>query len=224
MGRKAQAFRSPDAWGRFLRNVVRDLAAILVVVVSTLATTACQADPLIFDYRGFHVDLSGARGTMPDVKMIAAIKRQIDLVEQVKLKPDVVAFMRTVKIWANPKETRIGPGHYSRMNGIDLRMPLLGPNKPILLHELLHAFHDQELPSGFANADIERFYQRGQSAGWPQDSYMMSNHREFFATTASVYLYGDIPRPPESRKQLRAKQPQYYQWLADLFDDGLARP
>jgi hypothetical protein len=39
-----------------------------------------------------------------------------------------------------------------------------------------------------------------------------------------VYLYGDIPRPPESRKQLRAKQPQYYQWLADLFDDGRARP
>jgi hypothetical protein len=204
---------------------MRGLAAMLVVAVSILlATTVCRADPLIFDYRGFHVDLSGARGTTPDAKMIAAIKRQVDMVEQVKLKPQVVAFMRTINIWANPKETRTGPGHYSRKSGIDLRMPLLDPNKPILLHELLHAFHDQQLPSGFANADIEKFYQRGKAAGWPPGSYMMSNDKEFFATTASVYLYGDIPRPPESRKQLRAKQPQYYQWLADLFDDGQARP
>ena len=96
-------------------------------------------------------------------------------------------------------------------------------DRPILLHEQLHAFHDQQLPSGFASADIEKFYQRGQTAGWPPGSTMMSNHKEFFATTASEYLYGDIPRPPESRKQLRAKQPQYYQWLADLFDDGRAR-
>jgi hypothetical protein len=204
---------------------MRSLAAVLAVAVSLFAATAaCRADPLIFDYRGFRVDLSTARGTMADAKMIAAVKRQIDMVEQVKLKPDVVAFMRTVKIWANPKETRTGPGHYSRATGIDLRMPLLDDKKPILLHELLHAFHDQKLPAGFANADIKSFYQRGKSAGWPQDSYMMNNDHEFFATTASVYLYGDIPRPPESRKQLRAKQPQYYQWLADLFDDGRARP
>jgi hypothetical protein len=141
----------------------------------------------------------------------------------VKLKPKVVAFMRTVNVWANPKRTGLGPGHYSHKTGIDLQMDQLEPNKPILLHELLHAFHDQELPQGFANADVERFYERGKAAGWPADSYMMSNSHEFFAVTASVYLYGDIPRPPESRKQLRAKQPQYYQWLADLFDDGKAR-
>jgi hypothetical protein len=47
-------------------------------------------------------------------------------------------------------------------------MPLLDPNKPILLHEQLHAFHDQQLPPGFANADIEKFHERGKSAGWPR--------------------------------------------------------
>ena len=72
--------------------------------------------------------------------------------------------------------------------------------------------------------DIEKFYERAKGAGWPEESYMMSNHREFFATTASVYLFGDIPRPPESRKELRTRQPQYYQWLADLSDDGRPRP
>jgi hypothetical protein len=188
------------------------------------ATTAWSADPLIIDYRGWHADLTGARGTLPDQKMIVAIKRQIDMVEQVRLKPQVIAFMRTIKIWAQPKQTTTGPGHYSRATGIDLRMPLLDPDKPILLHELLHAYHHQQLPEGFDNADVEKFYERARSAGWPPESYMMSNHREFFATTASVYLFGNIPRPPESRKELRTKQPQYYQWLANLFDDGRARP
>lgn len=199
------------------------LAALLVVAATCVSSAGACADPLTFDYKGFRIDLTAARGTMPDAKMIAAVKRQVDLVEQAKLKPQVLAFMRTIPVWANPKETRTGPGHYSRRTGIDLRMPLLEPNKPILLHELLHAYHDQQLPNGFENADIRRFYERGQSAGWPKDSYMMSNHHEFFATTASVYLHGDIPRPPESRKQIRTRQPQYYQWLADLFDGGRPR-
>ncbi len=208
-----------------MKSITRVLAAALVVAVSLLAaTTASSADLLIVDYRGWHVDLSGARGTMPDEKMITAIKRQIDMVEQVRLKPQVLAFMRTIKTWANPKQTKTGPGHYARATGIDLRMPLLEPNRPILLHELLHAYHHQQLPNGFDNADIEKFYERAKGAGWPEESYMMSNHREFFATTASVYLFGDIPRPPESRKELRTRQPQYYQWLADLSDDGRPRP
>jgi hypothetical protein len=208
-----------------MKSIMRVWAAAFVVAVSLLApANASSADPLIVDYRGWRADLSGARGTMPDEKMITAIKRQIDMVEQVKLKPQVLAFMRSIKIWANPKQTKTGPGHYARTTGIDLRMPLLESNKPILLHELLHAYHHQQLPNGFDNADVEKFYERAKDAGWPKDSYMMSNHREFFATTASVYLFGDIPRPPESRKDLRTRQPQYYQWLADLFDDGKPRP
>jgi RimJ/RimL family protein N-acetyltransferase len=154
------------------------LAALLVVAAAYVPPTVACADPLTFDYKGFRIDLSAARGTMADAKMIAAVKRQVDLVEQAKLKPQVLAFMRTIPVWANPKETRTGPGHYSRRTGIDLRMPLLEPNKPILLHELLHAYHDQQLPNGFENADIRRFYERAQSAGWPKDSYMMSNHHE----------------------------------------------
>jgi hypothetical protein len=207
-----------------IRKFGRELVAALVVLASILvAASSSRADPLIFDYRGFHVDLSGARGAMADAKMIAAVKRQIDIVEQMKLKPDVIAFMRTVKIWANPKKTGLGPGHYARATGVDLQMDQLDTKRPILLHELLHAYHDQQLPNGFANKDIQTFYERGRSAGWPSDSYLMSNHREFFAVSASVYLFGDIPRPPESRKQLREKQPQYYQWLADLFDGGKPR-
>ena len=45
----------------------------------------------------------------------------------------------------------------------------------------------------------------------------MSNLGEFFAVTASLYLWGKVARPPHDRETLRAKQPYYYAWLGELF-------
>jgi hypothetical protein len=46
---------------------------------------------------------------------------------------------------------------------------------------------------------------------------MLKNVQEFFAVTASLYLWGNVDRPPHDRKTLRDKQPIYYQWLGDQF-------
>ena len=206
---------------RVARGFALGIALALNVVTAQIARAA---DPLIFDYHGWHIDLTGARGAQADAQTIEAVKRQLDIVKHVGLKPQVVEFMRTIKIWANPSNQKFGPGHYGRATGVDLRVRELDAAKPIVLHEFLHAYHDQQLPAGFHNADIERFFERGKTAGWPAGSYMLTNKLEFFDTTASVYLFGDIPRPPHSRSEIRSKQPQYYQWLATLFDDGHARP
>jgi hypothetical protein len=40
---------------------------------------------------------------------------------------------------------------------------------------------------------------------------------EFFAVTASLYLWGNVDRPPNTRAVLRARQPVYYRWLGDEF-------
>jgi hypothetical protein len=186
------------------------------------AVTPASAEPLIFEYHGWQVDLTNAKGAEPDGKMIGAVKRQLDIVEHVNLKPQVLQFMRTIKVWADPTKAKFGPGHYGRATGVDLRVKRLDPHKPIVLHEFLHAYHDKMVPAGFDNADIKQFFERGKQF-WPPGSYVLSNGREFFAVTASVYLFGDIDRPPQSRAQLRAKQPAYYKWLADLFDDGRPR-
>ena len=198
------------------------ISTILAFCAALVMPIAAAADPLVFTYHGWQVDLSNARGAEPDKEMVAAVKRQLDIVEHVDLKPDVLVFMRTIPIWANPAAAAFGPGHYSSKTGIDLRVRSLDPDKPIILHELLHAYHDRMLPGGFGNGDVRQFFSNGRGL-WPGDSYMMSNDREFFAVTASVYLYGDIDRPPYSRSQLREKQPKYYQWLAALFDDGRPR-
>ncbi|PDT13990.1 hypothetical protein CO670_25545 [Rhizobium sp. J15] len=201
---------------------MRRISTILAFCAALVMPIAAAADPLVFTYHGWQVDLSNARGAEPDKEMVAAVKRQLDIVENVNLKPDVLVFMRTIPIWANPAAAAFGPGHYSSKTGIDLRVRSLDPDKPIILHELLHAYHDRMLPGGFGNGDVRQFFSNGRGL-WPGDSYMMSNDREFFAVTASVYLYGDIDRPPYSRSQLREKQPKYYQWLAALFDDGRPR-
>jgi hypothetical protein len=44
---------------------------------------------------------------------------------------------------------------------------------------------------------------------------------EFFAVTGSLYLSGHVDRPPGNRETLRAAQPRYYAWLAQLF--GVAK-
>ncbi|MBX5198088.1 hypothetical protein HJB82_22655 [Rhizobium sp. NZLR10] len=201
-------------------NVLASLCAAIGFAIA--ATGADAADPLVFNYHGWQVDLTNARGAEPDREMVTAVKRQLDIVEHVDLKPDILKFMQTIRIWANPAAASFGPGHYSSKTGIDLRVRGLEPDKPIILHEFLHAYNDRMLPGGFGNSDVKQFFNSGRAL-WPSDSYMMSNDREFFAVTASVYLFGDIDRPPYSRSQLRTNQPRYYQWLATLFDDGRSR-
>ncbi|MCK9907816.1 hypothetical protein MXD81_01645 [Microbacteriaceae bacterium K1510] len=199
------------------------MALIVAGVVCLAAARTAAADPLIFEYHGWHIDLTKARGKEPDQKMITAVKRQLDIVEQVNLKPQALQFMRTIKLWANPDlSEKVGPGHYGHATGVDFRVKLLDPQKPIILHELLHAYHDRMLPGGFDNADVASYFERARGQ-WPSESYMMSNKREFFAVTASVYLFGSIDREPHSRENIRNKQPRYYQWLADQFDGGRPR-
>lgn len=205
-----------------MNGVVRGFALVIGLAASVLrAQGAWAQDPLVFEYHGWHIDLTGARGREADAKMIDAVKQQLDIVEGVRLKPQVLQFMRTIRIWANPNGS--SPGHYAGATGVDLRVRALAPEKPIILHELLHAYHGQQLPGGFNNPAIESFFQRAGTVGWPAGSHMLANNREFFATTASTYLFGDIQQPPGSRSEIRARQPRYYQWLAQLFDDGHPR-
>lgn len=85
-----------------------------------------------------------------------------------------------------------------------------------MLHELLHAYHNRVMPQGFKNPGILMHYnlaKKGQL--YPADAYLMSNEREFFAVTASVFLYGNDGSI--SRSTIKEKQPDYYTYLVFLF-------
>ena len=178
---------------------------------------------LSFVYRGWQVRAgAGAHAQRPD-KTVRAIKAQIDTIEQLGLKPQVLNAWRALPIYADPSAGR-EVGRYTADRRIVLRIKRLDAKRPSLLHALLLAYQDQKLPGGFANADIARFRQQIIARHvWPNTAIMLQNDGEFFAVTASAYLYGEITREPYTRADLKKTQPDYYQWLANLFDDGRPR-
>ncbi len=156
----------------------------IALIIAVLITDVASADPLAFTYHGWQIDLTNARGIEPDQKIISAVDHQLDIVEQVGLSPDTLQFMRGVRVWAEPGEDTLNPGYYTRATGVDIRVILLDPKKPIILHALLHAYHDQRLPGGVTNPDVLRFLQSGKTI-WPSGSYMLSNERASISSAQS---------------------------------------
>ena len=118
-----------------------------------------------------------------------------------------------------PRAALTAPGGlFAPARGVEIAPIAPPPENPVVLHELLHALHNRYMPQGNDNPDITRFYQIAlQKELYPKGEYMMSNRNEFFAMTASVYLWGKAAKAPHTREIVRAKQPVYYAWLGELF-------
>ncbi len=86
----------------------------------------------------------------------------------------------------------------------------------------MHAVHDQYLRNGFKNELLRNFFSRACSVFVSQKSdgkaeYFLSNEKEFFAVTSSIYLFGDIPRPPYNMKTISDAMLRYAIYLKQLF-------
>jgi hypothetical protein len=82
----------------------------------------------------------------------------------------------------------------------------------------MHAYHDQKLPGGFKNPRIIMFYQRAKNvSAYPADAYVMKNVKEYFACTATAYLYGVTAKEPYRREEIEKTQPKYFECLKALF-------
>jgi hypothetical protein len=217
------------------RNAVIALVCACAVVVMAGAIPAKAAfltplfgfrkpEPsLVFVYHGWRIDASRTARVQRPAKTVRAIRAQIDTVEHVGLSPEALAFMRTQPIIGDPATTG-EPGRYVRGRGVFLRVKGLDDKRPIVLRQLLYAYQDQKLPGGFANHDVARF--RLEAMGkhvWPKAAAMLHSDPDYFAMTASAYLYGAITREPYTRADLHRTQPDAYQWLAKLFDGGRPR-
>jgi hypothetical protein len=178
--------------------------------------TAPTALPKQFAYRGYRVDISQVLNRDDALTIVGALQTQIDLVEDLAIKAEIKAFFRSIPIKLSPDP--VGEGRYSSNGGLQMAVKIDADNRPILLHEFLHALHFDKLPNGNRNEDILTFYQRAKSApAYPKDSYMLKNPAEFFAMTASAYLHGSVARPPYTRETVVRAQPVYARYLAQLF-------
>ena len=115
--------------------------------------------------------------------------------------------------WVNPDPVELAED--TRRGIIMLRARVM-PETPTVLHEMLHAFHLHMMAYGFDNPSITFYYDKAKGV-FPTQEYLMSNKKEFFAVTASVFLYGKDDKEPFTRATLKQKQPDYYNFLVWLF-------
>jgi hypothetical protein len=190
------------------------LLALFVLVAPAFGASAVVNG--ILTYRGFTVDMTVVDKAANRDAIAASLKKQIDIVADCGVRPEIMAFWRSQKI--SLKFGSEDGGGRARPSGIEIDATPQPPEKPIVLHELLHALHGRYLPNGGNNADVERFYDGAvETQAYPRGEYVLKNKAEFFAVTASLYLWGYVARAPHDRATLRAKQPVYYAWLGDLF-------
>ena len=90
---------------------------------------------------------------------------------------------------------------------------------PVMLHEMLHAYHNKLMGGGIENLGIKAMYAKAVSQNaFPKEDYVMTNPQEFFAVTASVFLAGKgAISEPKTRAALKEKLPKYYKFLVELF-------
>lgn len=179
---------------------------------------------LIVEVRGMKVDVSQVQSAKNLKQMLASLTRQIEIVDLAVPDPAKNAFLKSIPIaWAPAPDPDSDNATYARVAGVGkgrvtLTSQIYDPEKPVLLHELLHAYHDQQLPAGFANADIRRLFEQARSTSrFPAGAYMLSNSSEYFAVMASVYLHGSVARDPFTRAAVKEKQPDFYAWMQQEF-------
>ena len=187
--------------------------ALALLGISLLAGRSPAAEKV--EYRGFTIQ----PGKIKDKEaVVASAKLQVDQILKIKLPDEVLAAFRKVPI-ALEDNVKDEFGRYDD-GKVTLKARIIPADRPILLHELLHAYHHRVLPEGTRNPKVIDFYRRARQR-YPEErekgEYFLSNPNEYFAVTASIFLYGSIKRAPYDRKTIRERQPLYDEYLESLF-------
>lgn len=167
-------------------------------------------------YRGFTVDISPLDNVKDAGKSLVSVKHQIDIVLAARVKPEIAAFFSTVEIkLGNVPEESLG---FYDGSAVVLTTGPIHPDRGVLIHELLHAYHDKKMGK-VQMRRLKAYYEEApQAYNLPRTEYAMSSESEYFAVTASIYLRGKSSRKPHDRPTIRAAQPEYYKFLEELFD------
>ena len=171
----------------------------------------------MISYHGFRLDLAASADSPNVANAVASAEHQVDIVDRAGLSEGMLRLFRGLPVRVTSSGFG-GGGHFRGGREVEIGVAPVSDQRPILLHEYMHAYHLFRLPGGFRNRDILHFYNEAVSSGlYEQGSYMLSNPAEFFAMTASCYLNGSLAREPYNRDEIRTRQPDYYAYLGRLF-------
>lgn len=172
-----------------------------------------------FNFRGMSVDVATIQSLPNRDAILESLRGQISNIDAAISDPALKTFVQSVPLVMTANLSGADNAAYSgSTKNVVLTTPSYSPEKPVILHELMHAYHDQKLSGGFGNAEIQKLFDQARSNGqFPAGSYMLSSVGEYFAMMASVYLHGTAARDPFTRDAIKQKQPDCYNWLVKEF-------
>lgn len=160
------------------------------------------------------------------------------------LPPPAVAKLKLVKIWIDRNDViPSGVGYHNafpesnpafnpdKIHGVEISNPeqylryTLGQSN-VLLHELAHAYHEQFVSGGFANAEVDAAYQNAMenqlydsvlsAEAGERKAYAATDAREYFAaSTQSFFATNDFY--PFVRAELRVHDPKMFEIVKKLW-------
>ena len=198
-----------------MRKISLFLACALLCTGPTLA--AEQAD--ITRIRGFSIEY-GQVGEQKLQRMQATLERQIEIVEQSGVPAATLDFFRSIPV-VMVKKLDTGFGHAGMQDGrqiVELKAEKLPVDRPILLHELLHAYQGLKLgPTPMIRDSYQQALQKGFYKQYAK-AHFLENPREYFAVIGSIFLYGHkIDQPPFDCGLPARYQPQFIAFLTEQF-------
>lgn len=176
------------------------------------------------EYHGFAIDdhlLDSGQKASFAAEPAASVIEQLNIVEAAGLPPAILEFFKKTRIVIDPA-IRGNPGMFSERDGegaVRIQPIVFPANRPIMLHELLHAYHFYVL--SLKNPAIRDGYDAASRAGtYPakyQQAHFLQNAKEYFAVTSTIYLFGKIQQPPFTCAILAKSDPAYMAFLEKTF-------
>lgn len=179
-----------------------------------------------FTYKDWHFDTDEVDGPLPD-EIVRSLQAQIDIVESLTIKPEIMAVFRGVEVKVQSNLRSISGGflhrNQSRRSAHIHKIVLSGvrvvpSENPFFLQLLLFDYLDERVPDGWRNADLWRFFNEARQSGtFANKADMLNTQGDFFAICTSVILWGRAAREPFTRARVREKLPGFYDWIVKAF-------
>ena len=123
----------------------RLLCRLYIRVLDVWSCANYGTDQGRFLYRGFAVDVSAVSNF---ASIQNSLEHQLDIVADSGVRPEIANFFHTQRITVRPGARN----EFDPEIGIEINAAVMPPQKPIVLHELLHALHTH----GFREASTIR--------------------------------------------------------------------
>jgi hypothetical protein len=198
------------------------LTRVLIAVVA-LGPTGAPAAARDFLYKEWRFDTDAVPGEL-SAALATSLQAQIDLVESLPVKPEIMDFFRHVEVKVDPETIGLHAFYRAQVSRrisvhrVELGTLIEPPDRPLLLRMLLFAYLEQRVPEGRHNRKLGGWLEDAKRSGVFPYKQLVHSPENFFALGAGAILWGrGSPDAPVVRAKLRETVPDFYDWVAAEF-------